>query len=180
MSWQEGVTTNLQDAMIEIGSTLPDIGMVDIWGREANTSELSTTGIPVILVASASSDLCRATEPALLEVAKLDEGDYNVWGIVEGHPEQVAKSFPKLVRSIRLFAFLPGWKGIEELAVTAYPAVVAATRTNEVVESRDGWDPDVWEGIVNRLRAMLGWRPQALPRKLPPADSVVVKGRAAS
>ncbi|MCC7077753.1 MAG: hypothetical protein IT198_11555 [Acidimicrobiia bacterium] len=166
--------------MIETGTALPAIEMVDMRGRSANTAELATTGIPVILVASASSALCRQVEPALLEFAKLDEGDYNVWGLVEGEPEEVAAALPRLDAAIRLFAYLPGWEGVEALEVGAFPSVLAANRANEVIESCEGWDRAAWEGILNRLRGMLGWRPQSLSRRLPKEAAVLVSRQAAS
>jgi hypothetical protein len=161
--------------MIEIGATLPSLDVTDVFGRRANTDELATTGVPIVLFSSSASRMCRALEPVFSEIAELDNGDYNVWHFVHGSPEAAVEAFPKLSGQLRTFAFGADWEGLDAFDIVGYPSIVAADRANAVIAAQQGWDRTRWTGFVNELRSMLGWRPVVFSRKLPDPGTVAAR-----
>jgi len=153
--------------MIESGAPLPNVEVCDLRGRSGNLVDLATNGVPVVLFASAYSPLCRDLEEAFEAFARLDEGAYNVWAIVEGSPVAVARAFPNLCGRIRCFPVPKGWEGFGEFGLTAFPGLVVADRANVVVRSSEGWDRAEWQKMLQETEAMLRWRPTVLSRKLP-------------
>ncbi len=160
--------------MIEIGTALPNLELCDINGRVGSADDLATTGIPVLIVTSAMSRLCRDLESVYLEFAKLDEGDYQVWALVEGPRVAVEAAFSDLAKRIRVFPFERGRDGLEALGIERYPALVVSTIDNEVSAATEGWDRTEWQSQLRDLRAILGWQPVFLPRTLPGPSATLV------
>ncbi len=161
--------------MIEIGASLPSLDVTDVFGRRANTDELATTGVPIVLFSSSASRMCRTLEPVFREIAELDNGDFNVWHFVHGSPEAAVEAYPDLVGELRTFAFGSDWAGLDAFDVVGYPTIIAADRANNVIAAHQGWDRAAWTGLVNELRSMLGWLPIVFSRKLPKPGTVAAR-----
>ncbi|GEM_PF-1368130 len=173
--------------MVETGAQIPSLELKDLGKVVGELDDSSSTCMPLFVVMSSSSDMCRALEPVFLQMARLNQGPYNVWFFVHGRASSVAAAYPKLLSVARVFPFSSTWEGLAALSIEKYPTAFLATRDNKVGEVVEGWDYGQWQDFLRRVGTYHPtWQLGVLPRKgLPqsgyvPVRSASVKSGAAS
>ena len=145
---------------------LPSVMLRNRHGRERTLDDLTTLFDLCLVVLDARRP--SSYQPLLAVLERIDGvlsgADCTVGVLLVGADEtDVDAALGPLARQVAVFVD-PDGRTAEALGLGGTPALVWVTTAPEIGGVAEGWDPQAWRAVLDRLARMLAWTRPLLPQ----------------
>lgn len=141
----------------------PDLLLHPIQGKSRTVEELLTTfHLCFVAVDPFTNESAWILKTAHRVLNNFTEADVRVAFLATATADECRMFFGPIANDMLIFAD-PQREAVKAFGLQSLPALVVTLMDGSVGDAAEGWDPDEWERITDKLAVITGWTGPVLP-----------------
>jgi hypothetical protein len=150
-----------------------DVQLAPLTGEPRTLAEWTTTfHLALVVLDPFTYESSWIIDTAVRILSVYAEADCRVGFIVTGTPEEARQFLGPLVTDFLVFAD-PDRSTVKAMGLERLPAFVHLNQNHGLETKAEGWDPEQWRAVAERLTTLMSWRRPEIPM---PNDPVPFEG----
>ncbi len=140
-----------------------DVLLAPLTGEPRTLAEWTTTfHLALVVLDPFTYESSWIIDTAVRILSVYGEADCRVGFIVTGTADEARQFLGPLVKEYLVFAD-PSRSVIKAMGLERLPAFVHINQSHELETKAEGWDPEQWRAVAERLATLMSWRRPEIP-----------------